>query len=540
MIQKRLFTCFVVAGLVSVPAASVPAGSDPEGAAAPATAVSTSDSSDADGAALRAGGTCSSKAQAQAAIRDSEHSKRDVAAPSGARPSWKAAGGQGFVFFGASVATAGDVNGDGYDDVVVGAFFYNNDEVNQGRAFVYHGSTSGLSATADWTAEGDQAGARFGVSVGNAGDVNGDGYDDVVIGESHWNYGPLVDMGRAFVYHGSASGLSATADWIGRGDQVGALFGGSVGTAGDINGDGYDDVIVGARLYNGIGSEVDEGQAFVYHGSASGLSSTPDWRGESNQNGALFGVSVGTAGDVNGDGYDDVVVGAFNYDGGSGCCEEGRAFVYHGSASGLSTTADWMVEGDQGAAHLGISVATAGDVNGDGYDDVVVGAPNYDNGQDDEGRAFVYHGSASGLSTTPDWTAEGNQVNAEFGWSVGTTGDVNGDGYDDVLVGARFYDHGLSGVPDEGRAFVYFGSASGLSATATAHWMAESDQVDARFGSSVGTAGDVNGDGYDDGIGGAPLYEDRHTNEGVAVVFHGRGTAAAPRQPDWSEARQAP
>jgi hypothetical protein len=156
---------------------------------------------------------------------------------------------------------------------------------------------------------------------------------------------------------------------------------------------------------------------------------------------------------VNGDGYADVIVGAPNYD--NGQADGGRVSVYHGSAGGLSTTPVWTAESDQASAYFGNSVATAGDVNGDGYADVIVGAPNYDNGQTDEGRAFVYHGSAGGLSATPNWTAESNQADAYFGSSVGTAGDVNGDGYADVIVGAPNYDNGQA---DEGRAFVYYGN----------------------------------------------------------------------------------
>ncbi|MCP4130834.1 MAG: hypothetical protein GY754_07615, partial [bacterium] len=150
------------------------------------------------------------------------------------------------------------------------------------------------------------------------------------------------------------------------------------------------------------------------------VATSPEWTAESNQASAYFGCSVGTAGDVNNDGYADVIVGADNYDNGES--DEGRAFVYHGSASGLSAAPDWTAESNQAGASFGISVGTAGDVNNDGYADVIVGAERYDNGETDEGRAYVYHGSASGLSASPDRTAESNQANANFGYSVGTAG----------------------------------------------------------------------------------------------------------------------
>jgi sulfite reductase alpha subunit-like flavoprotein len=149
---------------------------------------------------------------------------------------------------------------------------------------------------------------------------------------------------------------------------------------------------------------------------------------------------------VNGDGYSDVIVGAPYYD--NGQTNEGRAYVYHGSATGLSTSSAWTAESNQSYAYFGRLVASAGDVNGDGYSDVIVGAHAYDNGQNNEGRAYVYHGSATGLSTSFAWTAESNQTDAYFGWSVASAGDVNGDGYSDVIVGARAYDNGET---DEGR-----------------------------------------------------------------------------------------
>jgi hypothetical protein len=421
-------------------------------------------------------------------------------------PSWTAESNQEFAYFGYSVAGAGDVNGDGYADVIVGAFGYANDK---GRAFVYHGSAAGLSTTPSWTVESDQADALFGHSVAGAGDVNGDGYDDVIVGADFYDNGQFSE-GRAFVYHGSAAGLSTTASWTAESDQAAALFGISVAGAWDVNGDGYDDVVVGAWGYDH--GQDGEGRAFAYHGSAAGLSPTPNWTGEPDQVGAYFGYSVAGARDVNGDGYADVIVGAFAY-----ANDEGRAFAYHGSAAGLSTTPSWTVESDQVGAYFGISVAGAGDVNGDGYDDVIVGADSYDNGQFSEGRAFTFHGSAAGLSTTPSWTVESDQAEALFGHSVAGAGDVNGDGYDDVIVGAHFFDNGQT---DEGRAFVYCGSAAGLPATPCRK--GESNQAGALFGHSVAGAGDVNGDGYDDRIVGAFFYDHGQTDEGAAVAKYGR------------------
>ncbi len=433
--------------------------------------------------------------------------------------------GQGGAQFGIQVSTAGDVNGDGYSDIIVGAIGYDNGEADEGRVFVFRGSPTGLSATAAWTAESNQAGAQFGWAVGTAGDVNGDGYADVAIGAPFYN-GSLSGEGAAFVYQGSAAGLGASgtpinADWKVEGNQADAQMGATVGIgfAGDVNGDGFADVLVGARFYESEFGPTNEGQASLYYGDASGLSTTAGWTAESGQDNAQLSLAVAAAGDINGDGYGDVIVGAPLYDGGT--ADEGAAFVYQGSAAGLSAAADWTAESNQGSAAFGQSVASAGDVNGDGYSDVIIGAPAYTNVEAGEGGAFLFEGSAAGLgaSGTPgnaDWTAESDLANASLGTAVASAGDVNGDGYADVVIGAPGYANSQTG---EGAAYLYLGSASGLSAAQD--WLVESDQIDANLGQSVNTAGDTNGDGYDDVIVGIPLYDNIEADEGAAFVYQG-------------------
>jgi hypothetical protein len=382
------------------------------------------------------------------------------------------------------------------------------------REAVYPVTIDPVATTAAWMTDSDQASARLGLSVATAGDVNSDGFDDVIVGVFRWD-GGFNNEGAAFLYLGSAEGPSETSNWRFEGNESAASFGASVGTAGDVNGDGYDDVIVGAHaLDNG-------GGAFVFHGSPTGLSLEPDLLLQSDQpNNSAYGRWVGTAGDVNNDTYDDVIVGAFLYhqDSPPGIIQDGRAFVYHGSETGLSTQPDWIAAGNQSNCFFGFYVSTAGDVNNDTYDDVIVSAVEFDNGEAEEGRAYVYHGSPSGLSLDPDWKFENNVVHACLG-RLGAPGDVNGDGYDDVIVGAAYNAClNASGSP-LGKAYGFHGSAFGL--PHTPNWETELVQIGALYGLSVGSAGDPNDDGFDDVLVGAMSFDNGEADEGAVWLYLG-------------------
>jgi hypothetical protein len=437
-----------------------------------------------------------------------------------ATAAWGPVGGQLEARLGISVASAGDVNGDGYSDLIVGAPWYDGGQPDEGRATVHLGSASGPALAPAWSAEGNQDAADFGIAVAPAGDVNGDGYADVIVGADTFKNGQ-TDEGRAFVFHGSPSGLGAAAAWTAEINQASAYFGLAVAGAGDVNGDGFADVIVGANGYRN--GQADEGAAFLYLGSATGLG-TAAWTAESNQAYAYFGTAVGTAGDVNGDGFGDVVVAADWYD--NGQVDEGRVFVYHGSSTGLSTSANWTAEGNQDGAEFGFSATSAGDVNGDGYSDLVVGAYLYDNVELDEGRAFLYPGSPAGLAAAPAWTYECNQYYAYCGYAVASAGDVNGDGYSDVAVGGQWYDAGQS---DEGKVWVFHGAASGLAATPG--WSVESNQAYADLGAAVAPAGDVNGDGFGDLVIGADAWDGPLVDEGRVFLHFGGGGDGVDRRP---------
>ncbi|MDB4929426.1 MAG: type sorting protein, partial [Myxococcaceae bacterium] len=395
-----------------------------------------------------------------------------------------------------------DVNGDGFDDVVVGAEQPDlGGRDNPGVVRVYLGSAAGLAASESRYLPGAVAGDRFGHAVSGAGDLDGDGYADLVVGAPDASPAGRTRAGTASVYLGGESGLAATPAVVLAGDAPGDSFGTAVAGAGDVNGDGYGDLVVGASRASAGGRHL-AGAASVFHGGASGVAAVAARVIEGDAVGDLLGERVAGAGDVNGDGYGDLVVGAYNANRGADPVRgtTGAASVFQGSAEGIPSTPAAVYEGVAAADQFGASVGSAGDVNGDGYGDVVVGASTGSRaGGVRAGTASVFHGSAAGLAATAAVVFWGAARNDYFGSAAAGAGDVDGDGYGDLVIGAYLASPGARA--SAGTASVFHGSAAGLAATATE--VLEGRFALDRFGHAVSGAGDVDGDGHGDLVIGA-------------------------------------
>ncbi|HUU45288.1 MAG TPA: integrin alpha, partial [Acidobacteriota bacterium] len=338
-------------------------------------------------------------------------------------------------WFGMSVSSAGDVNGDGHDDFIIGAPYADPAaHINAGSIYVYSGFDGALLYQKDGAATMD----RFGHSVAGAGDVNNDGYDDFIVGAVETDPGTLIDAGSAYVYSGANGSLLYQKDGGDNGDNLGQ----SVAGAGDVNSDGYDDFIIGVPLAD-PGGRPNAGTANVYSGiDGSLLYLNPGFATDDR-----FGYSVAGAGDINDDGYADFIVGAYAADP-DGLMLAGSAYVF----SGLTGAPIYKRDGEATGDRFGLPVAGAGDVNADGYDDFIVGANGADpNGIMNAGSAYLYSGQNGSLLYRKDGAAAGDN----FGMSAAGAGDVNGDGHDDFVIGALYADPG--GVIDAGSAYLYSG-----------------------------------------------------------------------------------
>ena len=380
--------------------------------------------------------------------------------------------------FGESVSGAGDVNADGFDDIIVGAPRDSNNGTYSGSARVLSGVDGGVLYTFD----GDTPGIRFGYSVSGAGDVNADGFGDIIVGASlDDNDGHRSGSARVF------SGVDGSILYTFDGDSPDVWFGYSVSGAGDVNADGYDDLIVGGPVPNQGGNL--SGYARVFSGVDGSILYTfngnlPDDR---------FGKSVSGAGDVNADGYDDVIVG-------TGKPQSGIARVF----SGVDGSTLYTFDGNQPYDRFGDSVSGAGDVNGDGYGDLIVGAYRAHNNGPGSGSARVFSGVDGSVLYTfnGDWTGDG------FGGRVSGASDVNRDGFDDFIVGT---------APEIGSGDGYARAFSGVDGGVLHLMTWGCSGASFAVSTSVSGAGDVDGDGFDDLLVGVP-----GELSGSVRVFSGR------------------
>lgn len=482
-----------------------------------------------------------------------------------------------------------DINGDGYADIVVGAFAGGN-PFGSGIAYVLYGSATGISAPAANNCtypacteienpEDENSGGfnSFATAYSIAGDVNGDGYADIVIGAANNGVantpaGLADNRGAIYVFYGSASGITAYPLDVGvstypctsvangctmmqNPENAQGAFGSAVSAAGDVNADGYADIIVGAPQNNSF-----IGKVYIVYGSATGISHRPftgtndactapactEISDPQNTNG--FGYRVSAAGDLNADGYADIAAADLN--------TFGVVTVFYGSASGIAARAtggyactglaDGCAEIYNPRTNNGFgSSLSAADFNRDGFGDLVVGAyQNADGAPNSRGAVYIYYGSTNGadphLFANGSYTCSGTCAEirnptdglfGQFGISARAAGDVNRDGFADLVVGAHrnFAD---SASDNGGNAYVFYGGSSGLAAhpygTPTYSCTGfpdctlmrnPRDENNALFGGNVAAAGDVNADGFSDvwiGASGAGPG-----TEGVATIFYG-------------------
>jgi len=396
------------------------------------------------------------------------------------------------------VSGAGDVDRDGYDDVIVGAPMNDSAGTDAGSAYIFFGGKD-MDSDPDVTFTGAAAGDNFGTSVAGAGDVNGDGYDDVLIGAN------MIDSVRGYVYlYFGGQNMDANADLVFVGPVQGGNFGLSMSSAGDVNNDSYDDVII-ASYWCGPG-----GRADIFLGGQN-MDNTSDIKflGAS---GSGFGSGVSGAGDVNGDGYDDVIVGAFD----AGANGDGEAYIYLGGQN-MDNTTDVTFVGVAPDYEFGLTVTGGGDVNGDGFDDVLIGDKDNRAGGQSTGRAYLYYGGQN-MNSKEDLVFWAEKVGDNFGIGATNSADVNNDGYDDVMIGAWWNDDPGT---DGGKAYLYLGAS--VMDNKTDATIAGEAAYDA-FGMTVSNAGDVNNDTFDELIVSAPQNGAGGDWAGRAYVYSANGS----------------
>ena len=437
------------------------------------------------------------------------------------------------------VSSAGDFNGDSYDDMIIGADHHDADDLTVDTGYLVFGKPSGFGAMLDLSDAAGSNGFRIdgitetsddAFSISNAGDINGDGFDDLIIGAatSYSSGGSRADaayviFGRSAVFNAplDLSNLSSDDGFRMDGLNLGEDPRDFVSSAGDFNGDGYDDII--------IGSPLDEVSYLVF-GKDIGFDPVLDLKNLSADkgfwlDGAASSHSVSTAGDINGDGFDDLIIGTNRASpngnhSSSSYVIFGTAQVFNASLnlSSLDGSNGFRLNGVAKGNDEGYSVSNAGDVNGDGFDDVIVGVPYASPNGDASGSSYVVFGRAAGFGNVFDLSSlngnngfrlDGEREFSDAGFAVSGIGDFNADGFDDLMIGAPGAD------PDGfrvGASYVVFGKADGFNPSLKLSNLDGNNglilkglHLDFEVGRFVSDAGDVNGDGFDDLIMGVSM-----------------------------------
>ncbi|MCB9760004.1 MAG: FG-GAP repeat protein [Alphaproteobacteria bacterium] len=401
---------------------------------------------------------------------------------------------------GYSVSAGGDLNGDGQADLIVGA--YGSTEV-----FALYGPvTSSAVVTALAAATLDDT--RFGYVVAGGGDVNDDGFDDILVS----NY---AGAGTAYVCYGPVSGsLDASgADVSLTGQVSGDAAGSALALSGDGDADGVADLLIGAPTEDTAASNA--GAVYLVYGppTSGGLGSA-DAKITGIASNDRAGTSADWAGDLNGDGADDVVIGAPQSD--TGGSNNGSVYVLLSPLAGTVglAAADGAWAGDESNSRVGTRVAGAGDLDGDGYADLIMGGYG---ARGDTGVVYVVLGPATGSQSLADADGKlfGESIDSSAGDAVDGAGDLDGDGQDDVVIGAWEHDDG------QGAAYLVYGPATGTRSLidADAVWVGSDPGV--RFGWSVAGVGDLNNDGFPDVAVGSPEADGTASNAGMLTVLFG-------------------